>query len=146
MPFGKKLIITSLSFILITTLQGITLARSVYVVSDTGTYAVDDSFIRSYEIDGNSLIYQQNEYKTVTQHAIGLAIDPCSEYIFVTCEDTPKIELINTKTMQYVDTVTAPGATNLAGVAMDTIMSYSATSLHILSVFIATPSGISTGT
>jgi hypothetical protein len=60
----------------------------VYVVSDTGASAGDDSFIRAYKIDGNSLVYQIN-YKIIAKHAIGLAIDESEygQFLFVTFEE-----------------------------------------------------------
>jgi len=120
---GKKLIITSLPFILITAFQSITLAKSVYVISDTGTETTDVPLIQAYDIVGSTLILQKS-YNSAYPHAIGLAIDPNSEFMFITHEDYGQggdlIEIVNAKTMQYVDTVTAPGATDLAGIVMDT--------------------------
>jgi hypothetical protein len=82
------------------------IARSVYVVSDTGTYSDSDSYIRAYKIEGDSLVYQ-TQHRIVNENAIGIAIDTISGYMFVTFEQDDRIYLVNTKTMEYVDTVTA---------------------------------------
>jgi len=95
-------------------------ARSVYVVSDTGTYGYSDSYIRAYKISGSNLIFQ-TQYQTVSKNAIGLAIDDTDygDFLFVTFEFSDEIELVNAKAMTYIDTVIASGAIDLAGIAMD---------------------------
>ena len=113
-----KLIHTAASVMLLAVLAGETTAKSVYVVSDTGAYLGSDSYLCAYEIVGNGLVYQ-TQYKVVNNHAIGIAMDTRSAYLFVTFENENKIDLISAKTMQYVDTVTAPNASNLAGIVID---------------------------
>ena len=81
MLFGKKLIIISLSLILITVLQDIILARSVYVVSDTETRPDSTSIIQAYDIQDISLVYQA-QYESDRWGAVGLAIDSYSEISF----------------------------------------------------------------
>jgi len=93
-------------------------AKSVYVVRDTGTYVGDDSYLHVYDIQDINLV-SQIDYKTVNQPAIDLAIDIDSKYLFVTFENDNKIEVVNAKTMEYVDTVTATGASDLAGIVID---------------------------
>jgi uncharacterized protein YjiK len=93
------------------------LAKSVYVINDT-----DDSQLQAYKIEGANLVYQTYyNLKSSYWGSVGLAIDESEygEYLFVTFENENMIELVNAKTTQYIDTVTAPGATNLAGIAMD---------------------------
>jgi len=48
----------------ITIISGIANARSVYVISDTGTYEYSVPVIQAYEIQGNGLIYQK-DYNSV---------------------------------------------------------------------------------
>lgn len=118
---GKKSIV-SISMLalmcLITTLSGTTEARSVYVISDTTTWSDEPSIIQAYDVQDSNLVYQ-TDYETVGRLAIGLAIDTDSEFLFITFEQENEIELVNAKTMQYVDTVTAPGASDLAGIVYD---------------------------
>jgi hypothetical protein len=122
MPFGKKLSIGILLLLVIVGTINTADARSVYVISDTGTNEYDISVIRAYEIDGNSLVYQ-TEYQTHHPLAISLVIDAENGFLFVTHEKYSilgnKIEIVDAKAMQYVDTVTATGASNLAGIAYD---------------------------
>jgi len=121
---GKKLIIVILSLIIINIIPGKSEARSVYVISDTGTDQYDTPIMQVYNIEDSNLILQK-QYECVYPLAISLAIDPEYEFMFITHEKYygvagDMIEIVNAKTMQYVDTVTAPGADNLAGIAMDT--------------------------
>jgi len=108
----------------ITIISGIANARSVYVISDTGTYEYSVPVIQAYEIQGNGLIYQK-DYNSVYPCAISIAIDIESAFLFITHEyasgQNPgnRIEIISAKTMSYVDTVLAPGASDLAGIVFD---------------------------
>ena len=111
----KRTIVSLLSVIALASNMG--WAKSLYVINDTAALT-----LQAYKIRGTSLSWQQ-DYTCLSADwgAVGIAIDE-SEYgafLFVTFEDTNKIELVNAKSMQYVDTVTAPQATNLAGVAVD---------------------------
>lgn len=110
--------LTILSLIILAT--SIAEAKSVYVISDTET-----SQLRAYKVDGANLVYQTGYVcesdPPESIGAVGLAIDE-SEYgkfLFVTFEDSDEIELVNATSMQYTDIVTAPGATNLAGIVAD---------------------------
>ena len=93
-------------------------AKSLYVINDTETLT-----LQAYKIEGTNLIWQ-TQYTCVSQvsgGAVGIALDE-SEYgafLFVTFESDNKIELVNAKSMQYVATVTAPQANNLAGIVVD---------------------------
>jgi len=119
---GKKLIIAiSDLFILVGLAVPIVAAKSLYVISDTQI-----SEIFAYKIDGSNLTYQTKYFCQLDpiydDGAVGLAIDKSDygQFIFATFEYSDVIELVNAKTMQYVNSVTAPGATNLSGIAMDT--------------------------
>ena len=107
--------LTILSIILLLTLPQITHAKSVYVISDTET-----SHIQAYKIDDTNLVYQTDyvcqSAPSGGTGAVGLAIDPAAEVLFVTFEGENIIELVNAKKMEYVDIVTAIGAANLAGI------------------------------
>src|SRR4030042_6440740 len=121
---SNKLIQVIISIIImVTTFTSTTNAKSVYVISDTGTYETDTPKILTYHIQDVNLVYQA-EYNCVHPLAIGLAIDTDSEFLFVTHEEYYSypgnvIEIVNAKTMEYVDTVEATGASNLAGIVVD---------------------------
>jgi hypothetical protein len=97
-------------------------AKTVYVISDTTI-----SELQTYKIDNNELIYQpQADYiceldPPTDAGAIALAIDESQygDFLFVTFELSDEIELVDAKEMQYIGYVTATGASNLAGIAMD---------------------------
>ena len=125
MYLGKKLISLLLSLLFVFSIISIAQAKSVYVIADTGTQIYDIPIIQAYSIQDSNLVYQA-DYNCVHPLAIGLAIDTDSEFLFVTHEEyEPEqipgnlIEIVNAKTMQYMDTVTAPGASNLAGIVVD---------------------------
>jgi parallel beta-helix repeat protein len=119
MSLGKKPAVLIVSVIvLITTLSPTAEAKSVYVVADTGTADEDIPVIQAYDIEDANLVLQA-KYQTVHPLAIGLAIDPQRGFMFVTHEETNKIEIVNAKAMEYVDTIIAGGATDLAGIVFD---------------------------
>lgn len=97
-------------------------AKSVYVITDR------DSTVNAYRIAGDQIQYQATAEDLPDNGlgAVGLALDPDSETLFVTYEQTDsqhpfnKIELINAKTMLVEqEPATAPGASNLAGIVFD---------------------------
>jgi DNA-binding beta-propeller fold protein YncE len=95
-------------------------AKSLYDISDTYT-----SQLRAYKITGTSLVYQTNYVCRSAPgggvSAVGIAIDESDygDFLFVTFEWTGDIEIVNAKSMQYVDTKTATGASDLAGIVVD---------------------------
>jgi len=98
-------------------------ARSVYVIANTGAWWSDVPIMRAYDIEGGNLIFQ-TQYECVHSLAISLAIDIDSKFLFVTHEQYQQypgnvVEIVNGRTMQYADTVTAQGASNLAGIIFD---------------------------
>jgi len=92
-------------------------AKSVYVINENYIY----SELRAYKIDGNSLVYQ-TDYSCVNENPVGIAIDE-SEYgafLFVTMEWTTScIEIVDAKTMQYVDSVFPCVDCEPTGIVMD---------------------------
>lgn len=123
---GQRLYIFSLFlFLSVVLCTPLFAKKSVYVISDTGNTVTDIPIIQAYEIQGTSLSLK-TEYGCMHPLAIGVTIDESEsgQFLFVThegYEQNPgdEIEIVNAKTMQYVDMVIAPGATNLAGIAMD---------------------------
>jgi len=94
-----------------------TQARSVYVINDT-----DTSKMYAYKVEDANLVYQ-TDYHFVSEDwgSVGLAIDESEygQFLFATFETSDKIEVVNAKTMEYVDTVKAIGASNIAGIVVD---------------------------
>ncbi len=93
--------------------------KSLYVIDNINS---DPTPISAYAIDAvhNQLIYQATY--NVPYHgwgAVGLAIDTDSKTLFVTYEEDNVIELIDAATMTSLGYVTAPGASNLAGIVVD---------------------------
>jgi hypothetical protein len=92
-------------------------ARSVYAISEHG-----NSTITAYDVNGTTMDYETDVEVDWGEGAVGLALDPESETLFVTYERKPpdpldKIELINAKIMEVEQgPATAPGASNLAGI------------------------------
>ncbi|MHC4624366.1 MAG: YncE family protein [Planctomycetota bacterium] len=91
--------------------------RSVYAITDR------QSTLTAYHINGVEIDYQTTDSGLPDNGfgAVGLALDPSVNrpFLFVTFEGKKIIELVNASTMQYADTVTATGASNLAGIAYD---------------------------
>jgi len=113
MLLGKKLIGILSIIIILTPLTGTTLAKSVYAIIDRS------STVRAYKSIGEE-IEEQIDVKNLDDHggAVGLALDPDSETMFVTYEGSNIIEMVNAKTMiSEQNPVTVPGvsATGLAG-------------------------------
>lgn len=99
-----------------------TYKKSVYVISDTDAWP--HSKMKVYEIDELSILSHQTDHTLEKGWgsgfgAVGLGIDKENEFLFVTFERQNVIEVIDARTMTYVDTVTAPGACNLAGIVVD---------------------------
>jgi DNA-binding beta-propeller fold protein YncE len=96
-------------------------ARSVYVITKHGS-----SVAAAYDINDGAIDYQTTA-QGLPDHgfgAVGLALDPDSETLFVTYEKASvaldKIELVDAKIMQVEQgPATAPGAENLAGIVFD---------------------------
>ncbi len=89
--------------------------KSMYLIADHGAGAFD-----AYEIHPDGTVTYQATY-TLT-HATdpsGIAIDEDTAILFVTSEFSGDMELVDAITFESLGYVTAPGATNLAGLAVD---------------------------
>jgi uncharacterized repeat protein (TIGR01451 family) len=93
--------------------------KSMYVIADINASPTP---IQAYDIAPAPTYLTFQATNTVPRHGgggVGLAIDSDSGYLFVTYEVSNIIELIDGTTMTSAGTVTAPGATNLAGIVVD---------------------------
>jgi uncharacterized repeat protein (TIGR01451 family) len=95
-------------------------AKSLYVIANI--YRVEGGTpVQAYDIGPDGKLTFQ-VMRTVPYYgigAVGLALDPRSERLFITYEDSNVITLLNATTMETVGTATAEGATNLAGIVYD---------------------------
>jgi uncharacterized repeat protein (TIGR01451 family) len=94
-------------------------AKSVYVIDNINA---NPSPVSAYDIQIGSMVYQTTN--TVPYYgwgAVGLAIDTDSAYLFVTYEQANEISIVDATTMTVPASspVTAPGASNLAGIVVD---------------------------
>ncbi len=90
-------------------------AKSLYVNRDLNA----GSPIRAYDIQaGGTLVFQMDSSPT-RYGGVGLAIDTDAEILFVTFEGSGTLDIVDAKTLTIRGRVTAPGATNLAGIVVD---------------------------
>jgi 6-phosphogluconolactonase (cycloisomerase 2 family) len=92
-------------------------ARSVYAITNH-----DTSTITAYNVNDVNLDFQITvpNFPNHEEGAVGLALDPESEILFVTYELSNIIEMVNAKTMIWEQNpVTVPQATGLAGIVFD---------------------------
>ncbi|MBN1796844.1 MAG: right-handed parallel beta-helix repeat-containing protein [Sedimentisphaerales bacterium] len=120
MLLRKKTITILFVIIFVVIIGTVQAGKSIYVISNTYI-----SEVQAYDINDANLSYKQNYICELDppgiMGAVGIAVDesPYGAFLFVTFEESDDIELINAKSMQQAGTVTAPGAQNLAGVAVD---------------------------
>jgi uncharacterized repeat protein (TIGR01451 family) len=104
-------------FILTIAMVGTATAKSVYVIANINA---SPSPIQAYDIQADKIVYQATyNVPYYGWGAVGLAIDTDSEFLFVTYEMSSVIQLVDATTMTDAGTVTAPGASNLAGIVVD---------------------------
>lgn len=102
-------------------------AQSLYVIADIK--ATGDIPIQAYDIDGMNLGFQTEYF--VPNHkdgAVGIAVDPVNNFLFITYEDSDIIQLVDAQTMLGQGTVNAGSASNLAGIV------YSNEIMHLYTV------------
>jgi len=71
-------------------------ARSVYAITNH-----ESSVITAYDVNGAAIDYQTDISAHWGFGAVGLALDPDSQILFVTYEGSDVIEMLNAKTMIY---------------------------------------------
>ncbi|ABE51081.1 PEF-CTERM sorting domain-containing protein [Methanococcoides burtonii] len=91
-------------------------AKSLYVLSNTNSAS---SPIQAYDVNVAGISYQATHNTGSGWGEVGVAIDSNSGYLFITHESSGQLYLVNGTTMTAAGTVTAPGASNLAGIVVD---------------------------
>ena len=95
---------------------GTATAKSLYVNKDINA----NSPISAYDIQPapTYLVWQQTSSPT-RYGGVGLTIDTDSEILFVTFEGSGTLDIVDAKTLNLLGQVTAPDASNLAGIVVD---------------------------
>lgn len=124
----NKLLFTLVLFSLLTVLIGIQLfgpaqearadAKSLYLI---GAINANPSPVQAWGIQSDgSLVHQFTEgIAARAGGAVGIALEPASQALFITYEVTNVIQLVDARTMLEIGTTAAPGASNLAGIVAD---------------------------
>jgi len=108
--------------VLTTAVTKTAMAKSLYVIADIKGASEDRTQpVQAYDIgiDGTLLFQAQHDIPHSMLGAVGMAIDSDYGYVFVTYEASGEIQLIEATTMTDAGTVTAPDATDLAGIVYD---------------------------
>ena len=90
--------------------------KSVYVITRHSS-----SMLAAYYVEDEQIQFQTTA-ENLPHHgtgAVGLALDPDSETLFVTYEDSGRIELVDARAMVYMSRGLTVPATNLAGIVFD---------------------------
>ena len=117
--FRIRIFLTFLALsILILAVTGTTTAKSLYVIADINA---NPQPIQAYDIgvDGDLTFQTESQITRWIYGAVGLAIDTDNERLFVTYQGSNKIGLVDARTMTAIDSKTASGATDLAGIVYD---------------------------
>ena len=95
-------------------------AKSLFVIAEIVSYD-RPAPVQAYDIGVDGRLTFQAEYGIPFRGAgvIGLAVDSDSESLFVTYENSNRIQVLNAATMTDVRVSTAPGAQDLAGIVYD---------------------------
>lgn len=99
--------------------SGIVAAKSLYVITNINA---NPTPMETYDIQAapTHLVFQATaNVPALAGGAVGLALDEDSEKLFVTYEISNTIQLVDARTFAVLSQTTAPGAANLAGIAVD---------------------------
>lgn len=98
---------------------GIAESKSLYVISDINASPTP---IQTYDIQGPPFFLAYQAEQTVPRHCgggVGITIDTTNAKLFITYECSNIIELVDAKNFNNLGNTTAPGASDLAGIAYD---------------------------
>ena len=97
-------------------------AKSLYIIADIKGASEDRTQpVQAYDIrvDGTLVFQAQHDIPHSMLGAVGMAIDSDNGYVFITYEASGDIQLIEATTMTDAGKITAPDATDLAGIVYD---------------------------
>ena len=100
----------------VTAMTGTAQAKSVYLLANTNA---QEAPVQAYDIQGDQVVYQQTVDTNFGWGSVGLAIDTDSKTLFVTRESFGTVQLLDAETFENLGVVTAPQASNLAGIVVD---------------------------
>lgn len=112
-------LIAVVATLLAMTFSGMASAKSMYVIANINASPTP---MQTYDIQAapTYLVFQATaNVPSLAGGAVGLALDEDSEKLFVTYEVSNTIQLVDARTFAVLSQTTAPGASNLAGVAVD---------------------------
>lgn len=110
------LLIAMMVSVVVIALMGNVSAKSLYVNRDLNA----NSPIRSYDIQpAPTYLVHQMDSSPTRYGGVGLGIDTDSEILFITFEFSGQFDIVDAKTMNILGQVTAPYASDLAGVVVD---------------------------
>jgi len=100
---------------------GIASGKSLYVIADIHASADFKEPVHAYDIgvDGTLTFQTQHDIRFSMLGAVGMAIDSDSGYLFITYKRSGDIQLVHAETMTDAGTITAPDASDLAGIVYD---------------------------
>lgn len=94
-------------------------AKSLYVITNINA---NPTPMQTYDIQAAPayLVFQANAgVPALAGGAVGLGLDDASAKLFVTYEGSGTLQLVDAKTFKVLRQITAPGASNLAGIVVD---------------------------
>lgn len=101
-------------------LAGPASAKSLYVICQKDPSNTPPTPVRAYRINDNGFLAFQNQTMVPdVTNALGLAIDTNSATLFMSTEFLGTFQIFDARTMRNLGSITAPGASNLAGIVMD---------------------------
>jgi uncharacterized repeat protein (TIGR01451 family) len=115
-----RLVPVLLATVLLLAMAGVTAGKSLYVITQITNYE-QPTPIHAYDIGADGLLTFQAEYGApmLGSGCVGLALDSYSERLFITYESSNTVLSLDAATLSGNRTVTAPGATDLAGIVYD---------------------------
>ena len=107
--------------VIVTAVPMMTRAKSLYMIADHASISDATQPIHVYDIgaDGTLAFQAQHEITREMLGAVGLAIDSDNGFLFVTYEAYENILVLDARTMTEVESLVAPGASDLAGIVYD---------------------------
>ena len=126
MKLRRKLVRLMTAALLVAVVASIGLVAPAMAVVTNSLYVIADLNVSGpiplqvYAIGAGNPSYQWTGNVTDRDGgAVGIAIDSVSKTLFITYEFSGTLDMVNAQTMAWIGQVTAPAATNLAGIVVD---------------------------